>query len=988
MSRTQIRHSVRLCVLAATLPAFAAGAAEAPPDDDLETLEVAEVTGSRISRPAEDAPNPVMSFDSENIQQSGFTNLTSLLVQSPALVGSTGTTESSGSGAGIGAAGINLLNLRNLGTSRTLVLVNGRRHVGGLPGSASVDINTLPMDLIERVDVLTGGVSAIYGADGVSGVVNFVTKRNFQGVAVRGQVGISEFGDAGSDFFSFTAGENFAGGRGNVAVAYEYGKDDKVASFDRRNGGDPLHTWSIVRNPDDHPDDPAVYDRIPFNNLRYADSARNGAVDVDLDTISDFTGDGEVYDGGLFLPESGFLTQGGSSTPVAGYGGDLQAGTQRHVVNMIGSFDATEALRIFGEAKFVETKTSNTGQPTFDFYNVVTAENPYMPEVIRAALDPDLPIALLSRDNFDFGARGDDVTRKTLRGVLGIEGRLTDHVRFEMSYTYGQSKVRNVDLNQRIDERFFAALDAVDEGAYLTGTPNGNIRCRIDLDPPGSTIDPNNWDAEAVTFTPGANSGCVPLNLFGEYQSDPAALAFINVNPVTRTKLTQHVVSGSLSGDFGQFLELPGGAIGWAAGAEYRKEKSFNDPEQIIQDEVLWGYPVIGTERGSFDVKEAFAEVNLPLLRDVRYARLLSVGAAVRLSDYSTVGRTTTWKVDTVWAPSREVTFRGTYSEAVRAPNITELFAPTSGTFEFIDDPCDPTNIPEGTEFRAANCVALLNSLGIDPASFSPTTDGEASTSISGRSGGNPLLREETAKSWTAGLQLRPDFAPGFSISFDWYDIRLKGAISTAEAQDVVDLCVDQPTLENSYCESVTRDPATGFVDDFLVGPQNVAEYTTAGADVTLNYSFEPAAGWGTFNLRVNGGYLDELTFIATPGAEVSDERMDTFAPKYIATGDLTWLRNGFIVNYGVNFFSKTRRYSEAQKEANPDLSDPKYFWYKEKWVHDLRVAYDFPGTGLRLYGGVNNLYDAKPAFASTGYPTGFVGRYFYAGANFDLNKR
>lgn len=981
-----IRHLVHLCVLAA-LPPFAAAAEEVAPDD-LEILDVAVVTGSRISRAPTDTPNPVMSFDSENIVQSGLTNLTELLVQSPALVGSTTRADTSGSNAGIGAAGLNLLDLRNLGTSRTLVLVNGRRHVGSLPGSASVDINTIPMDLIERVDVLTGGVSAIYGADGVSGVVNFVTKRNFQGVSVRGQVGMSEYGDAGSDFFSFTAGQNFAGGRGNVALAYEYGKDDKVRSFDRKNGGDPLRTWSIVRNPDDFPDDPAVYDRIPFNNLRYADTARNGAVDVDLDGVSDFTGDGDVFDGGLFLPESGFLTQGGSSTPVAGYGGDLQAGTQRHVANLLGSFDVSDSVRVFGELKFAETRTSNSSQPSYDFYNVVQGENPYMPQVIRDALDPDEPIAFLSRDNFDFGTRGDEVTRKTWRSVVGVEGRASEHVRYELSYTYGQSKIRAVDLNQRINERFFAALDAVDEGAYLTGTPNGNIRCRIDLDPAGSTIDPWNWDELPVTFTPGANSGCVPLNLFGEYRSDPAALAFINANPVTRSKLTQHVVSGSLSGDLGSFMELPGGPVAWAAGAEYRKEKSFSDPDQIIQDEVLWGYPMITTERGSFDVKEAFAEVNLPLLRDVTYARLLSVGAAVRMSDYSTVGKTSTWKVDTVWAPNDELTFRGTYSEAVRAPNISELFAPVSGTFEFIDDPCDPTNLAEGTSFRAANCNALLTGLGIDPATFSPSTDGQASASLPGRLGGNPDLQEETAKSWTAGFQLRPAFAPGFTMSLDWYDIKLKNAISTAEAQDVVDLCVDQPTLDNQYCASVSRNPATGFVNDFLVGPQNVAQYTTAGADLTLNYTFALNPDWGRFNFRVNGGYLDELTLIATPGAEIDDERMDTYAPKYIATGDLTWLKGGFVVNYGVNYFSKTRRYSEAQKAANPDLADPKYFWHKEKWVHDLRVAYDFAGTGLRLYGGVNNLYDAKPSFASTSYPTGFVGRYFYAGVNFDTNKR
>lgn len=999
MKKNPNRPLAALGIAVTTLPLLVS-AAEEPP---AEELEVVVVTGTRIARAIEDTPNPVTTYDAANVVQSGLTNLTELLIQTPQLIASTNRSDASGSTPGIGAAGLNLLNLRNLGVDRTLVLVNTRRHVGAFQGSAAIDMNTIPLDLIERIDILTGGVSAIYGADGVSGVVNIVTKRNFEGLTVRGQTGISNYGDGGNNFFSMTTGKNYLDGAANVALNFEYNKDDRIDGFERSRGGDPLRTFGLVRDPNDSPDDPDVFDRILQNDLRYADSSRDGGYDTDFDFVPDFTGGGLPYDLGTYIPGSSF-TQGGSSTPTAGYQGDRQARTERYTVNLLGDLDITESMRVFTEAKYVRSNTSNNGQPNYTFYDFIGTENPFIPDVIRDAIVPDagadygMPDGLLmNRDNFDFGLRIDTIRRETVRNVIGLEGKFDNDVKYELSYNFGQSKIRAVDTNSRIEERFYAALDAVDEGAFLTGTPNGNVVCRIDLMPAGTPINPDNifWEnfvpagdgsGVPITFTPGSNSGCVPLNLFGEGTVDPEAVDFVHTNAVTRSKLTQHVVSGSLTGDLGQFFELPGGPLAWAFGAEYRKEKSLSEPDQLVQDGLLWGYPVIQVEKGSFDVKEVFAEFAAPLLRDRPWAHTLSVGGAVRLSDYSTVGNTTTWKLDATWAPIRDIMFRGTYSEAVRAPNIAELFSPTSGTFEFIDDPCDADFIPEGTEFRAANCVALLTSLGIDPDDFNPSEDPEATTSLLGRSGGNPNLGEETAKSWTLGFVLRPSVVPGLSLSLDWYDIKLRNAIATAEAQDVVDLCVDQPTLDNPFCESVGRDEETGFVNDFLIGPQNVAEFRTSGIDLMLAYGFEIGPEYGRFNLRLSGGYLDKLTSIATVGAEVDDEKKDTWAPEYTATTDLTWVKDALSINYGINYFSKTRRFSEAQKEANPDISDPRYFWYKAKFEHDLRASYQIKDMGLQVFAGVNNLFNQGPSPGSLDYPTGYMGRFFYGGVRFDLN--
>ncbi|MGH6649622.1 MAG: TonB-dependent receptor plug domain-containing protein [Sphingopyxis sp.] len=988
-----------------TNPAFAQDApGEAVAADDTATGEgdAIVVTGSRIARPEADSPNPVTSIGSETIRQSGLTNLTDLLVQNPALLGSSTTADAGGSTALFGGVGVNLLNLRNLGTERTLVLVNGRRHISGITGTASVDINTIPNALIERIDVLTGGVSAVYGADGVSGVVNFVLKRDFEGVDARFQSGLSSRGDANNIYGSLTVGTNFAEDRGNIALSYEYNRDDRVPA-DARKTGRNLGLFSFRQNLADYPvDNPAIIDRILYNDVRYADSAPGGAVDVDIDFAPDFTGAGKAYDRGTALPGSGGVVQGGDSTPIAGYQGDLQPRTEKHNLNLLGSYAFSDALRLFVEGKYVKTKNFSFAQPSFDFFTTIQADNPFIPANIAALVVPNalnseigfpdgfLPDGVLvSRDNFDMGVRGQYAERDTWRGVIGFDGRLTDNLTYELSYVYGQTRTDFLNSNYRLRDRYFAAIDAVDQGAFTTGTPNGHIVCRSTLDPTAPLRDPNGFiigaNTTPITFTPGANSGCVPLNVFGEGSPSQAALEWVNVDLANRVKVQQHVVSASISGDTGANFELPGGPIGFALGAEYRKEKSNFVPDAFLVQDALADLAPQFPETGSFDVKEVFAELNIPVLRGVPFADILQFGAAIRLSDYSTVGGTTTWKVDATWGPVRDIRFRGTYSEAVRAPNLTELFAPQNGTFAFIDDPCDPTNLAEGTSFRVANCNATLTALGIDPATFHPVNSPQATASLPGRTIGTPFLDEEIAKTWTAGVVLRPRFVPGLVATFDWYDIRIANAITTATAQDLTDACVDQPTLDNQFCDLITRDPTTGFVSDYLLRPLNVSQFTTSGADFTINYGFRPSDSLGQFNVRLAGGYLDSLTFISTPRAEVDNDRTEAFAPKWNGTLDITWVKDNWSLNYGVNYFSKTRRFTTEQIEANPDLVDPKYIFYREKWEHDVQLGFKTDDERFQFYAGVNNIFGRDPDVGELNYPSSFRGRYVYAGVKVNL---
>ncbi|WP_308813752.1 TonB-dependent receptor domain-containing protein [Sphingomonas sp. GV3] len=945
----------------------------APADQTSGSADIV-VTGSRITRPDYAAPNPIVSFGAANIQQSGNTNVTSFLQRVPALTNSVDSTQSAGSdrpgGQLYGAAGLNLLDLRGLGTARTLVLVNGRRHVASQIDSAAVDVNAIPTDLIERVDVLTGGASAVYGADGVSGVVNFILKRDFDGVTARAQMGISDQGDAGNRFASIGAGRNFAGGRGNVTLFYEYNADSPLRNDDRaflRRENRQYLVPNLAYN------GPAAgsYQQVLAGDLRYPYGTPSGYIEIGGNA---YNGDGTRYDPGTQV--GGGFVSGGSATPVAGYVGDLLSATERHAVNLLTHYDVSDAFKLSLEGKFVQSTATTFGGFSGNYPAVFTLDNPYIPTALRnAALLAGETTIVSNRNNTDFPRLGESDRRRTWRGVVDASGRVTDHAQYDVSLTYGQTDVRITKLNSRWNDRFTAALDVVTDPS--TGRPT----CRSNLNPAALQV-------AAYSFTPGAGSGCLPLNTFGSGVYDPAALAWAtNRDNVSTARLTQTVVSAQLTGDFGALFTLPGGPIQFAVGGEYRRETSRFDPNGFLTGKQWYQYDegdsfdpnyVISRSRGAFDVWEAFGELNLPLLKDQPFAQTLSVGAAGRLSDYSTVGRTQAWQFNGVWAPIRDITFRGSYGQSVRAPNIGELFQPTSPTTNYFVDPCYLENRNAGSATRATNCVALINSLGGNPATFTANNNPDAAVLINGSRTGNPGLKEETARTWTAGTVLRPRFLPGLSVSADWYDIRLRDAINTADANTIANLCVDQPTLANVFCAAIRRRQGTGYINGFSVQPQNVASFRTAGLDVNLSYVVRTSRA-GTFDLRFVGGYLDRLEQIATPGAQPEDQVDQPGRPKFNFVASPTWSLDRLTISYNLRWFDRTRRFPKAATDGNPDYAAPDLLRYKELWQHDVQVQYAV-APDFALYGGVNNLTGQKPDVDSYDYPIPSLGRYLYVG--------
>ena len=990
-TRTGLLTAVFVTVVGGAMPM--AYSAEVTPKEDAKAIEEIVVTGTRLHSDSSLTPTPTVSITAESLQHTGTTNLTDFLSNQPALVGSRGSTQTSGSNAGVGETGLNLLNLRNLGTDRTLVLVDGRRHVAQVPETAAVDINTIPEDLIERIDIATGGVSAVYGADAVSGVVNFIMKKDFQGLTARAQYGTGDGGKPVNWLSAITGGTNFADGRGNISGSFEYTSEGRLRSSDRKYLTGANYVRLSV-----NPDPGRIPNNVPINDIRYYNSSREGGIDMNFTGTPNLRPDGSPFIINKIEPS---YSQGGTGTFVADYFGDQSAQNKHSVTSGFLNYAFSDRAKFFGELKYAHGNAFSESQPTFDYSIFIDARNPYVSPALAALIvpgtaagalnDPNAPDGFyVNRDNFDLGVLAERIRRETARAVAGFNGAVTDNMNYELSYTYGESKVRNLEINNRYTDRYLAALDVITDPA--TGKP----ACRSTLDPtalpyqPGQAFSFAAYGPGQLSFTPGPHSGCLPLNILGEGVANPASIAWVMPSSVSTSKLTQSVFNGFLSGKLPRFA-LPGGALEYVLGVEWRRESSQTHPPLENQLGLGWG-TVIFPSRGSFDVKEAFTELRLPVLKDKYFADTLQFNGALRVSNYSTVGTTTTWNVGTLWAPIHSVTFRGTLAQSVRAPNIGELFAPESQTFNGILDPCDINNLSNGTHYRSANCAAILSALGVDPTTF---TDQSQGVTVGGLTSGNARLKVETAKSWTAGVVITPSFAPGLLVAIDAYDIKIADAINTADAQSIADNCVDQPSIDNVFCAALRRNSKGAFTF-FSVKPLNVANFRTAGYDFKLNYLLNPArlgasAGLGQFKFAIGGGHLNRLTKIPTPGALVEDDRTTQYAPEWQGTLDLTWYRGPLTISYVFDYFSKTTRYSLNTLAGSPNWVAPQYKNYASRHTQDMQLAYDFDSR-LNLYVGIQNLANQLPGLTGPlslgSYPVSPDGRFLYAGVRANLGGR
>ncbi|WP_271077064.1 TonB-dependent receptor domain-containing protein [Aurantiacibacter sp. MUD61] len=1102
--RTALHYAsapIALSIACLANPALAQDSGDEQGADEQEGSIV--VLGSRIQRdPNDAAPSPVSSVSIDDIRETGVIDATEALREIPALSNSGTISDSLQNGAGgIGQA---TLNLRGLGSVRTLVLVNGQRHVSGVAGSQIVDVSSIPTGLIERVDVLTGGASAVYGADAVTGVVNYVLRDDFDGFQIDATGGVSAEGDGWIGAVDGVVGFNAPNRRGNVTLAAGYSYTEQLLQGDRdffANNGrfntgttypSPLLRFQRGDITDSTPNFRDYYSianfsfpigfRIPLpgtsdyddifgggatptaaeqalidqalnapalayqSDPRFAISSGAGLIfrrdfgffdaDINNNGINDCQesfigltgfGGGGCYvstpGGGVKIFEDGIVASssnqfGGDGAPERLSGASLIPGNERVYAALLANYDVTDGVNLFVDAKYVNSYTESQN-PYNTFYDslLIYADNPYIPDVLQADAD-DAGGLRVSRDFTDLGLARQLASRETYRIVGGLRGEFGGASEFswQLSANYGRFESEIENENTVLPDRLFAAIDAVDEGQFLNGTPNGNIVCRSDLDPdarhPGSQFFPV-IDGGFFTFNPGDGS-CRPASLFnGEQSVSQEAVDFITVTTVNEAVLEQFVLSASLAGDTSSFFQLPGGPVRFAVGAEYRDEQSsFNfDPltlgiAQIDTPDINAGQfigDVSGNQQlvfdaqtrsfntgGQFDVAEVFAEINIPILEAVPFFDILEVTGAARYSDYSTVGGTFTWSVSGIWAPVEDLRFRGTYSRAVRAPNISELFDPQQGTVFRPSDPCDASQIAvldaADAANRQANCVADFQALGAVASDYS--TNGvydyadPLTARFSGTTGGNPNLLEETATTYTFGAVVTPRFVPGLVLSVDYYNIEIEDAISAVGSQDIVNSCYDSTAFPNQFCGQFTRndDPTSptflGF--DFLSQTQlNFGRIETAGIDGTIAYRFD--VGEFDIGARASVNWVDYIDrfFDPTDPTNNNPGLREEQRPEWAGVGSLSVGYGPFTFRYGLQYVGSTAfagiEIETLDAQVGPAGLADEYF------IHDISVSYE-ANDDFTIYAGVNNLTDEQPYPTNFSYPVSPYGTSFFLG--------
>ena len=1068
---------------AATLQAAAPAAAE---DDKKD--EAIVVTGTRIRRPNIEASVPITSISGEELFQQGQNNLGDTLNDLPQL---RSTFAQQNPGSGIGIAGLSLLDLRGLGTIRTLVLVNGRRHVPAdiLNNASSVDINTISNDLVERIDVVTGGSSAVYGSDAVAGVVNFVLRKSYDGLQVRGSTGISQPGFGANYFASAMAGKNFADGRGNITVQGEYAHQNRVygsdipsyrqvdgfATVDADVGGLPLGS-------DGFPD--AVF----FRDVRSSTTSMYGLAVVPQPAVGGLCGTGTLANNGpantsgtpfncnyLFQANGALTPQTGTrfglgpaGTYVGGNGITGREGQILSVIpkmdrvnlNLLAHFEVSPALDLFFEGKYVRIKTvGNNAGPTF--VNNTTASlgndariDPRLDNPFLALADPNARATignaylaancgytlgsslaaatcvqgnaaaqaartaaiadgsyrfLFARLFTDIGNRDEYFTRETYRFVAGARGTFNDDWSYEISGNYGKFNETD-DIRGFVDrQRFVLSLDAG------RNPITGAIQCRSQFDAASAVGNSalaggNSTAAQLATKLAADIAACKPYNLFG---SDPtntnqAAAAYFGANIINKSSIEQIDINGFVSGDSSQLFSLPGGPVKFVLGGEYRREKAINDSDSAADTLYTNGVFLGDVNAPAQIVKEAFGELDIPLLKDVPFFDSLTANFAGRVSDYNTgAGTTYTYNAGFEWAPIRDIRFRGNYGRAVRAPNVSESGFPAVPNFAngFID-PCNANAIGNGTAARVTNCQNTLTTAQL--ANLQP-----AGYSLGVISGSNANLKAEKSDSYTYGVVLQPRFIPGFSLTVDYYNIRVNNVIVSLAAQTIINSCYDSPGLSSPLCAGFARNlgttngsngelPGQVLTNSIVQGPANFASRVRKGIDTEATYrrtfsenvkfnsrliythvfkssNYENPSIPNTENILLNelGDPKDEFRF----DADLTVNHVTFgYGAHYIGPMLTSTFENFFPNNAGVT--------GQTGLPLNYDAIEIQS--YPSVLYHDLRVSFDIGDKSkgkraLNFYVGVDNVTNVLPPLGSTATGAGsaiysFRGRSFYAG--------
>lgn len=991
MSRSKmISKAVRMTLLAAAVGVTAPAVAQ---EGEIETIVV---TGSRIASSLE-SPSPLQVLAAEDIEQSGVVNIQDLLLKTPAF--GTPTISRTNSNFQTSSAGVATVDLRNLGISRTLVLVNGRRFVAGIPGESAVDLNTIPTQFIERVDVLTGGASAVYGSDAVAGVVNIIYKKDFEGVELDFQSGASKEGDGEETIAGLTMGTSVADGKGSLMAHLGYSDQGSVYSRDR---------------------DATKIDQ-------YSDASYWGSADSSSDFFraitpyySSFAPSGRFYrpDSSSYTFDADgnptcFSTNGSATCAATGYNRSefrtIAIPTERYLAALSGSYEVADGHSAFIEATYASTQATTVLEPfalgAEDIYpsngGLVPLELPvfvdngngtYTRQLVRNPLVPQYAYDQAADEDGDgakdlyfarrlseLGNRGSVADRDTFRLVGGMQGSVLDNAwNYEAYYSYGQTKEAQTSSGQVNVLNFKNALEAV-----------ADVN---DIDGDGNT-------SEAICASADARAqGCVPISVFGPGSISPEAAAYVAAPGMLSTFTSQKLAGLNFSG---QPLDLWAGSLGVAFGLEYREEYARSEFDALTQAGLNAGNAIPSTE-GSFDVLEEYLEVNLPLLNGVRFADKLDFRGAIRFSDYSTVGSTQSWNAGLEWSPIPSLRFRAIRAESVRAPNINELYSPPSQDYPTgLQDPCEGVTATSTGAVDAA-CRAAPGVMENINANGQFTLNQSDKQGISGYNRGNPDLGEEKGKSWTLGVVITPADIPvleNFGFSIDYFDIEIDEAIVSTPRQFILNQCY---AGNAAFCQFITRRAtalganSAGSLEFIDSAVTNSGGLGTEGIDLSVTYN-QPI-GPGDFRARLT--YTHLLDGYVIPSAGASE---DPFAGEVGSSTDRAYLQLGYNwgnvgIAWNVNYIGKA--YLDDQfltsivdERVEVGEDEEPVMWKAESVgvdaviYHDVQVTWT-PVETVELYVGASNLFDEGAPRIISGLPGSDTGTETSAGTYDPIGQR
>lgn len=922
LKSSQLRDAVVIALVAGATTATAHA-------QEATNLDRIEVTGSRIRQVDTETAQPVLSISRASIEKSGFKTVADVL-QNIAAAGSPAISRSEPLSSGEAVGGF-YIDLRNLGAERTLVLVDGKRL--GASVSGLQDVSQIPSAIVERIDVLKDGASSIYGSDAIAGVINIITRKNFEGLEANAYVGQYGEGDGQKTSYDFVAG--FTGDRGSVTIGAEYAEEKEVWARDR---------WF------------SRYSRTTFHPEQNWSPVSQWGTIIDPDTDDWLT----LNRGGDYRDVNQYHDQ-----DFAGITGDtsnsneqmhLLTPTKRRSVFANVQYDLTDNVRFVSDLLYTrrEAQAQVAGYPL--------QSSAYSRQ--GAKWDADSYYNPFGKD-MGFMRRGWEVPRlstnklTTFRFTGALQGSFQFNDKYfdwEAGYIYQNSE----NLQTQTGNYNVLAVNAA-TGPSFFNPATGRVEC-------GSAA--GLVDGSNPIYGSGAG-GCIPWNPAipagrtgdGGLSGNPDLQQFLfpttkNTGEVT-TKTYYANIAGSL-------FTLPAGDLGFALGYEYREDKGSYNPDALSQT----GYSTdlaAGPTGGGYNVNEVYLELNVPILADLPGAKELSFNAATCYSKYNTFGNTTNNKFGLKWKPIDQLLVRATYAEGFRAPTIDNLYGGSSQTFAYFTDPCDTSFGSTGDPAVAARCAAAIGPTastfrqlrqGYVPASGPDEQTPDPFNAVS-----NPDLTPEKSKSKTVGLVWSPTFAQGLNLSLDWWNIKITNTIVTDSPDDQLNDCYVLGIAER--CNSFSRDPNRHNVVNLTYAPRNAGYQETEGFDFDVAYRFETSS-WGTFNANLQNSYVSKNVLKTTNAQEVPVSILNGFGSNFRLRSNLVlgWERGDWGVTWGTRYFSGVKERCYYSTECTlPDFGSPDPVRDRamnergSTMFHDVQVSWNAPWNAT-IAVGARNVFD------------------------------